>query len=64
MVSFRISVALLIFCSEDLSIDVCKPEKCFPIIVFLSFLPLYLLVFMYLGVPILGACLLTSIISS
>ena len=63
--SFRISVALLIFCLEDLSIDVSLVLKS-PIIVFPSFSLFKSLSIccMYLGAPILGACILTSIIFS
>ena len=64
--SFSISVALLIFCLEDLSIDVSGVLKSCTVIVFPSIF-LFMSVnicFMYLSVPILGACILMSVVSS
>ena len=65
IVSFRISVAVLIFCPEDLSIDVSGLLKS-PTIVFPSVFPFMSvrICHMYLGAPILGAYILTIIISS
>ena len=63
-VSFRISVALLIFCLEDLSIDMSRVLKFLTIIiVFLSIFP-YVCSFMYLGALILGTYRLMSVIFS
>ena len=66
IVSFRISVALLIFCLEHLSIDVSGVLKPPTIIVFPSISPFMSVSFCwrYLGAPISGACILTCIISS
>ena len=64
--SFRISVALLIFCLEDLSTDVSGMLKSPTIIVFPS-VSLFMSVsihFMHLGTPVLAAYMLTSVISS
>ena len=63
IVSFRISVALLIFCLEDLSIDVSGVLKSPTIIVFLSVSPFMSVstCFIYLGIPTLGAYPLTSV---
>ena len=55
-----ISVALFIFCLKNLSIDVSGMLKSPTIIVFLSILPFCLLVFMYLGAPIIVAHMLTT----
>ena len=65
VVSFRISVVLLIFCLEYLSIDVSGVLKSPAIIHSHRFLLCLLVsVCMYLGAPILGAYILTSIIFS
>ena len=66
IVSFRISVALLIFCLEDLSIDVSGVLKSPNIIVFPSISPFMSasICYMYLGAPIGVAYMLTSVISS
>ena len=66
IVLFRISVALLIFCLKDMSIDVSGVLKSPTIIVFLSISPFMSvsICFMYVGAPILGAYMLMSIISS
>ena len=66
IVSFRMSVALLIFYLEDLSIDVSEVLKSPTIIVFLSITPFMYVNFccMYLGAPIVGAYMLTNVISS
>ena len=55
-VSFRFSVALLILCLKDLSIDMNGVLKSFNIVVFLSVSPFMSvsICFMYLGAPILG----------
>ena len=61
-VSFRISVALLIFCLQDLSIDVCGVLKSRITIIFsliFPFMPISIC-FIYLGAPKLGAYILTS----
>ena len=64
--SFRASVALLIFSLDDLYIDVSGVLKSPTIIVFLSISPLLSvsICFIYLSAPILGACMLISIIAS
>ena len=64
IVSFRISVALLIFCLEDLSIDVSGVLKSPIIIVFPSVSPFtsVSICYMYLGAPILGAYILMGIV--
>ena len=66
IVSFRISVALLVFCLEDLSIDVSGVLKSPTIIVFPSISPFMSVSIccMYLGAPILGAYILMIVISS
>ena len=63
MVSFRISVALLILCMEDLSIDVSGVFKFPTIILFPSISPFksVSICFMYLGAPILEAYMLMSV---
>ena len=60
IVSFRISVALLIFYLEDLSIDVSGMLKSPTLIVFPSISPLMSVIICcrYLGTPILGAYVL------
>ena len=66
-VSFRISVALLIFCLEDLSIVVSGVLKSPTTIVFPSISPFMSRVsicWSYLGAPILGAFILTIVTSS
>ena len=64
--SFRASVAVLIFCLEDVSIDVSEVLKSPSIIVFLFISPFMsvTICFIYLGAPILGVYMLTSVISS
>ena len=59
IVSFMISVALLIFFLEDLSIDVSGVLKFPTMIVFSSISPFMSVSIcgMYLGAPILGACI-------
>ena len=66
IISFRISIALLIFCLEGLFIDVSGLLKSPAIIVFLSvsYSMSASACFMYLGAPLLGAYMLMSIISS
>ena len=56
IVSFRLSVALLVFCLEDLSIDVRGVLRSPTMIVFPSISPFMSvnICFMYLGAPILG----------
>ena len=65
-ISFRISVALLIFCPEDLSIDVSGVLKSPTMIVFPSISPFMSVSICcrYLGAPILGAYILMIVISS
>ena len=60
------SVALVIFCLEDLSIDVSGVLKSPTMIVFPSISPFMSvnICCMYLGVPIFGAYMLTVVISS
>ena len=64
----RIPVAFLIFCVEDLSIDVSGVLNSPTIIVFLSVSPFtsvsICIYGMYVGAPILGVYILTSVISS
>jgi len=64
-VSFKISVTILIFCLEDLSIDVSGVLKSPTIIVFPSVSPFMSvsICWRYLGPPILGAYILTTVIS-
>ena len=64
-VSFRISVALLIFCLEDLSIDVSGVLKSPTLIEFPSISPfMYVSICCrYLGAPVLGAYILMIVIS-
>ena len=66
IVSFRISVALLVFCLEDLSIDVSGVLKSPTMIVFPSISPFMSVSICcrYLGAPILGAYILMIVISS
>ena len=66
IVSFKISVALLIFYLEDLSIDVSGVLKSPTVIVFLSISPFMSVSIccQYVGAPILGAYMLMIIISS
>ena len=66
IVSFRISVALLVFCLEDLSIDVSGVLKSPTMIVFPSVSPFMSvsICWRYLGAPILGAYILMIVISS
>ena len=61
--SFRISVALLIFCLEDLSIYVSGVVKSPTIIVFPSISPFMSvnICLLYFGAPILGAYMLMSV---
>ena len=65
IVSFRISVALLIFCFKDLSTDVSGLLKSPTIIVFLPVSPFISvsIYFMYLSTPILGTYMLMCVIS-
>ena len=66
MVSFRISVALLVFCLEDLSIDMSGVLMSPTVIVFPSvsaFMSVNICC-MYLGAPVFGAYMLTIVISS
>ena len=63
IVSFRVSVTLLIFCLEDLSTDVSGMLKS-PTYYCIPLLSPFMFVSMYLGAPILGARILTSVISS
>uniref|UniRef100_A0A4X1VBQ6 Uncharacterized protein n=1 Tax=Sus scrofa TaxID=9823 RepID=A0A4X1VBQ6_PIG len=65
IIFFRISVALLIFCLEDLSIDVTDVLMSPIMIVFPSIYPFMSvnICCMYLGMPIFGACMLTIVIS-
>ena len=65
IVSFRISLALLIFSLEGLFIDVSGVIMSPTIIVFLLISPFMSvsICFMYLGAPILGAYMLMSVIS-
>ena len=66
IVSFRISVALMIFCLEHLSIDVTGVLKSPTMIVFPSTSPFMSVSICckYLGAPILGAYILMIVISS
>ena len=66
IVSFRISVALLVFCLEVLSIDVRGILRSPTMIVFSSISPFMSvnICCMYLGVPILGGYILTIVIAS
>ena len=66
IMSFRISVALLIFCLEDLSIDVSGVLMSPTMIVFPSISPFMSVSICcrYLGAPILGAWILMIVISS
>ena len=65
IVLFRIFVALLIFCLKGLSIDVSGVLKSPTVNVFLSVSPFMSvsICFIYLGVSMLGAYMLTSVIS-
>ena len=63
---FKTTVSLLIFCLDDLSIDVSGVLKSPPIIVLLS-TSLFMSVnicFIHLGAPVLGAYMLMSVTSS
>ena len=64
-VSFKASVSLLIFCLDDLSIDVSGVLKSPTITVLLSISPFRSLnsCFMYFGAPVLGAHILISVTS-
>ena len=66
IVSFRISVALLVFCLEDLSMDVSGVLKSPTMIVFPSISPFMSVSIRcrYLGAPIFGAYMLMIVISS
>ena len=66
IVSFRISVAFLIFCLKDLSTDVSGVLKSSTIIVFSSVSPFMsvIICFMYLCAPILGGYMLMNVESS
>ena len=63
IVSFRVSAALLIFCLKDLSIDVSGVLKSPTAVILLSVSPFVSICFMHLDAPILGAYMLTSVIS-
>ena len=65
VMAFRVSVALLIFCLEDLSTDVSVVLKSPAMIVFPSISPFMTAAICcrYLGVPILGAYILMIVIS-
>ena len=64
--SFRFSVAFLIFCLEYLSIDVSGVLKSLPMIVFSSIFPFMSVSICcsYLGASMLGAYVLMIVISS
>ena len=64
--SFKASVFLLIFCLDDLSIDVSGVLKCPAIIVLwsMSHFMSVNIYFMYLGAPMLCAYIFTIVISS
>ena len=64
--SFRIYIALLIFCLKDLSIDVSGVLKSLTINLFLLISPFmsFSICFIYLGVPEWGVIMLTSVVSS
>ena len=66
IVSFRISVALLVFCLEDLSTDVRGVLRSPTMIVFSSISPFVSvhMCCMYPGAPICGAYMLTVVTSS
>ena len=66
IVSCRISVALLVFCLEDLSIDVSEVLRSSIVIIFPSVSPFgsVSICFMHLGTPILGTYMLMSVIFS
>ena len=66
IVSFRISVSLLIFCLEDLSIDGTGVLQSPTMIVFPSIFPFMSVSIccVYLGAPILEAYILMIVISS
>ena len=66
IVSFRISVALWIFCLEDLSIGVSGVLRSPTIFVFPSISPFMSvnICCMYLGAPVFGAYMLTIVTSS
>ena len=66
IISFRISIALLIFCLEDLLIDVSGLLKSPGIMMFLSVSHFMSATacFMYLGAHLLGVYMLMNIISS
>ena len=65
-VSLKASVSLLIFCLDNLSIDVSGVLKSPTIIVLLSISPFVFvnICFMYLGAAVLGAYIFTIVISS
>ena len=63
IVSFRVSAALLIFCLKDLSIDVSGVLKSPTAVILLSVSPFVSICFMHLDAPILGAYMLTIVIS-
>ena len=64
-VSFKANVSLLIFCLDDLPIDISGVLKSPAIIVLLSISPFRSVnvCFIYLGAPMLGAQKFTSVIS-
>ena len=65
-VSFKASVSLLIFCLNDLSVDVSGVLKSTAIIMLLSISPFMSvnICFMYLGTPIFGAYIFIIVIFS
>ena len=63
--SFKASVSLLIFCLYGLSIDSSEVLKSPTIIVLLLISPfIFNICFMYLGAPVLGTYMLTSVVFS
>ena len=63
--SFRTSVALFIFCLDGQSFDVSRVLKSPTVTVFLSIAPFMSvsICFIYLGAPVLGVYMFTSVIS-
>ena len=66
IVSFKTSVALLIFCLDDLFIDVSEVLKSPTILVLLLISPFMSvsIYFIYLGAPIMGTYMSMNVISS
>ena len=62
--SFKASVSLLIFCLNNLSIDVSVMLKFPIIIVLLSISSFVYISFIYLGAPLLGAHIFTTVLST